>query len=489
MIFQMIKSIFKQFRIRQQQSCILLLLLLICLYTQNSCTSSEIDSELDTDSSSDRTANVQPTVDTTQKPQISASTSPTPLQQKNLANQPVRVPDISALSASSPLASSPFFSPLKVKSPTSDTADLQTAVEELTGLLEQQMLPIIISAPPDSTALIAGTLLDGPPLDETPGNVPKNPDTDALAILADLAGFTPILNTVNLSGTNRPATQNISSTLHLSPTLFSSYLPLIMQDILADTALPTIDSAEVPVSPMPPLPTPDAAIRVANVPILMYHYLSVPPRGADIYRRDLSVSPNLFARHLDSMLEAGYQTISLYELTMHLTIGAPLPVKPVVITFDDGYLDSYENAYPLLLERGMTATFFVSPEFIEFQRPEYANWNMLREMYASGMSIEAHGLNHRSLKNRDVDFLAWQALASIQAIEREIGRRPRFVSYPAGEYDNLTIEVFQNSHFWAGVTTVQGTTQRSETLFRLQRVRVRNTTQPDQLLTLMDLDW
>jgi hypothetical protein len=60
-------------------------------------------------------------------------------------------------------------------------------------------------------------------------------------------------------------------------------------------------------------PTPDGVVRTLRVPILMYHYLSTPPADADIYRRDLSVSPELFAAHLDRLLAEGYTAVSLYR--------------------------------------------------------------------------------------------------------------------------------------------------------------------------------
>jgi peptidoglycan/xylan/chitin deacetylase (PgdA/CDA1 family) len=247
-------------------------------------------------------------------------------------------------------------------------------------------------------------------------------------------------------------------------------------------------------TPQKPIPAafalaPDGVSRSAQIPILMYHYLSVPPPGADIYRQDLSVTPDLFAAHLDAMRTAGYTAISLYDLLAHLTQGAPLPQQPVIITFDDGYRDNYENAFPLLRQRNMVATFFVVTDFIDEQRPEYLTWDMVREMLAGGMSMESHGRNHVSLKNKDVDYLIWQALGSMETIEYELGTRPRFVSYPAGQYDQATADVFASAGYWAGLTTVQGATHSSDSLFDLRRVRVRGTTTPDELLRLLDLDW
>lgn len=236
-------------------------------------------------------------------------------------------------------------------------------------------------------------------------------------------------------------------------------------------------------------PTPDGVARTAAVPILMYHYVSTPPGDADIYRRDLSVSPDLFAAQLDRLQADGYTTISLYDLMANLTQGAPLPEKPVILTFDDGYRDLYENALPRLRERGMVATVFVLTDFMDEGRPEYLTWDMARALLAAGISIESHGRNHVSLRGKENDYLIWQALGSDQTIEYELGVRPRFVSYPAGEFDQSVIDIFQSAKYWAGVTTAQGATHRSDDPYRLARIRVRGTTSPDDLAKLLDADW
>jgi peptidoglycan/xylan/chitin deacetylase (PgdA/CDA1 family) len=251
-----------------------------------------------------------------------------------------------------------------------------------------------------------------------------------------------------------------------------------------------LEMAVEPTAPTPTIqPTPDGVERTARVPILMYHYLSTPPADADTYRKDLSVSPELFAAHLDRLQAEGYTVISLYDLLAHLALGAPLPEKPVAITFDDGYRDNYENALPLLQERGMTATFFVVTDFMDEGRPEYLTWDMAREMRAAGMFIESHGRNHVSLEGKETDYLVWQALGSAETLEYELGVRPRFVSYPAGEYDGAVMELFHGANYWAGLTTRQGDTHSLHNVFELPRVRVRGTTTPDGLVQLLELDW
>ena len=257
---------------------------------------------------------------------------------------------------------------------------------------------------------------------------------------------------------------------------------------LADL-LPTPTPAPTPAPTQLSAPTPDGLSRRLRVPILMYHYLSQPPPDADIYRQDLSVPPDLFAAHLDRLLAAGYTTVNLTQVVDALQRGTSLPERPVVITFDDGYRDNYENAFPLLRERGMQATIFVVTDFMDEERPAYLTWEMAREMVQAGISIESHGRNHVSLAGQDDDYLVWQALGSLETIEYELGIRPRFISYPAGEYDARTIAVFSSAHYWAGLTTRQGSTLDNSALFELPRIRVRNTTTPDELLRLLSLDW
>lgn len=250
-----------------------------------------------------------------------------------------------------------------------------------------------------------------------------------------------------------------------------------------------IVAAEPPVVTTIAALQPDGVTRTVTVPILMYHYLSTSPANADIYRRDLSVSPELFGAHLDRLQAEGYTTIRLYDLVAYLQQGTPLPPKPVILTFDDGYRDNYENAFPLLRARQMTATFFVVMEFINQERPEYLTWAMVREMYAGGMSIEVHGVDHTTLRKRSRADLEFQALRSYETLQNLLGVRPRFLSYPAGEYDADTIAVFQAAGYWAAVTTVQGATHHSDQLFELRRVRIRNTTTADELVRLLSLDW
>jgi len=221
----------------------------------------------------------------------------------------------------------------------------------------------------------------------------------------------------------------------------------------------------------------------------MYHYISDPPVGADAIRRDLSVPPERFAGHLLALHQAGYQAITLRQFFDTLTRGLPLPPKPIVITVDDGYVDAYDNAFPLLQENGFSAAFFVITDFVNEARPGYATWDQLREMAAAGMEIGCHSRNHPELSSKSVDYLVWQALGCKESIELELGFHPRFISYPSGLYDQRTIDVFHSAHYWGGLTSHQGNVQSSSHPFELVRLRVRGSYAAEDVLRLLELKW
>lgn len=243
-------------------------------------------------------------------------------------------------------------------------------------------------------------------------------------------------------------------------------------------------------SPTPtPGPTPDGIHRTARVPILMYHHIAVPPPDADRIRYNLSVPPRLFEAHLRFLKKAGYTTITLDDLIYHLTRGWPLPPKPVIITFDDGYRDNYTNAFPLLRKYGFTATFFLITDLVNHKEPGYLTWDMVREMKAAGMHFGAHGRTHIDLSQANLDQLVWQALGSTEVFQVELGEPARYVAYPSGKYNQQVIAVYKSAHYWAGLTTHQGVTQDSDHLFELKRIRVDHDTSVEKLQRLLELDW
>ena len=242
----------------------------------------------------------------------------------------------------------------------------------------------------------------------------------------------------------------------------------------APSASPTSEPTRAPTATLTPTPqpTPTEVGLHLTVPILMYHYLSTPPADADAIRQDLSVSPDQFESHLAYLRQAGYETISFQQLIFALSQQAELPPKPIIITFDDGYRDQYENAFPLLRQYGYIATFFIFNQPIDTYNISYLTWEMVIEMHKAGMEFGSHSYDHPNLSGKDVDFLVYQILGSKEALEERIGEPVRIFSYPSGRYDALTIKVLESANFWGAVTTQPGARQSYGRRFELPRVRI-----------------
>jgi len=278
----------------------------------------------------------------------------------------------------------------------------------------------------------------------------------ATPTLSALASFTP------------HATVTFPPTTTRWPTHIPTFTPSV-------TPTPTNTPPPTPTSP--PLPTPRAAFsQTVQVPILMYHYVSTPPEGADIYRQDLSVTPAQFQEQMAYLAEHGYTPIDLYDLSLAVTDQQPLPPRPVILTFDDGYVDAYTNAYPILESFGFKGTFFIVTEFVDLGYDTYMTWAMIAEMAAAGHRMESHSKTHPDLRNQDNDHLVWQLLGSQQTLAAHIGYTPRFFCYPGGHYDAATIAVLQELDFWGAVTTAGGEWHGYNDRYEWSRWRIRNTT-------------
>jgi peptidoglycan/xylan/chitin deacetylase (PgdA/CDA1 family) len=150
------------------------------------------------------------------------------------------------------------------------------------------------------------------------------------------------------------------------------------------------------------------------IPVLMYH--SVAPVIKDWAFNYLSMHPDVFENHLSVLESSGYVSVSLSELHDYVSGKGRLPPRAVVLTFDDGYLDSWVFAFPILRKHGFKATVFVSTDFIDRRRTirnnladvwesrcryEDLEWRgflseeEMRRMLSSDLiDIEAHGKTH-----------------------------------------------------------------------------------------------
>ena len=165
---------------------------------------------------------------------------------------------------------------------------------------------------------------------------------------------------------------------------------------------------------------------------------------------EITVTRDEFSRYVH-FFGRFYTVLSLGELLGRLQRGDDL-TGCVAITFDDGYLDNFQNAAPLLAEHGLPACFFVGTEFIGSNRQpwwdaelgiraEWMTWEHLRSLNAQGFEIGAHTMNHVDLgQAHDGDGAFNEIIGSRQRLETELGTRIDYFSYPYGRREQMTEE-------------------------------------------------
>lgn len=253
--------------------------------------------------------------------------------------------------------------------------------------------------------------------------------------------------------------------------------PLPPTATVAPTSTPVPVEPSATAAPLRPTPDAQAATRRIRLPILMYHYVEPWPADADAdaIRQGLTVTPADFQAQMAYLHDHGYVTVSLYELLDALALGTPLPDNAVVLTFDDGYRTLLDYVLPVLQPYGYTGTVFVITQFMDEERPEYLTWPQAEALFAAGWKIEPHTKTHDDLQGRERDYQLYQMLGSLQTVEAHIGVMPRFLAYPAGSYDDLSVELADEMHLWGAVTTVPGRVHYYQDRFTLARVRVSGT--------------
>lgn len=219
---------------------------------------------------------------------------------------------------------------------------------------------------------------------------------------------------------------------------------------------------------------PAAAAPVAlKVPILMYHHVGDPPAGADKLRQGLTVSGADFTAQMDYLRQGGYQPVSMRQLFEALYYGVPLPAKPVLLTLDDGYLDNYTVAAPILEQYGFTATFYIISGMVG--QPEYMSWEQVLDLERRGMEIGSHTVSHPDLSTLAAADLAAEVGNSAATLEGYLGHPVYWFCYPAGRFNVGVIEALKSAGYLLATTTAPGETQSSDAPFELPRYRV----QPD----------
>lgn len=203
-----------------------------------------------------------------------------------------------------------------------------------------------------------------------------------------------------------------------------------------------------------------------SVPVLNYHQINDRDENA------LTVHTDQFEAQMKYLADNGYHVITPLEMIEAWDKGSPLPEKPVIITFDDGYADNYRNAFPILQKYQLKGTIFLISDYVSTY-PNYLTWTQINEMQDSGLiDFESHTLSHEQLDGTSPEETWNQLDGSKKALEWHLGKDINFLAYPCGSYDEELQQLVKKAGYLGAFTVNYGLADKGENHYVLDRVPI-----------------
>ncbi len=192
-----------------------------------------------------------------------------------------------------------------------------------------------------------------------------------------------------------------------------------------------------------------------RVPILMYHYIEYVQDSKDKIRISLNITPNILDQQIQTLINAGYTFMTNAELDDVLDGIKPLPTKPILLTFDDGYRDFATDAYPILKKYNVKATTYIVPGFLD--KSNYMFKTQLDQIANDGLvELADHTVDHLGLAKQSLKTVTDEVFRSKVMLENEIHKPVVDFAYPYGSFDDQAIQVVKDAGFKSAVSTLPG---------------------------------
>ncbi len=230
-------------------------------------------------------------------------------------------------------------------------------------------------------------------------------------------------------------------------------------------------------------------MTLTPIPILLYHSVSDNPPASI---RDFSVPAATFERHLDVVAQAGLTSVTVSQLCDGLTGRGPLPLRPVVLTFDDGWAD-FASAAVAVHERGLVATLYVTTGFLQgggiaattmgALTTDALHWSQLADLVDLGIEIGAHCHAHRQLDVVPLAVARDEIRRSRHLLEETLQQPVRSFAYPHGFSSPAVRTLVVEEGYESACAVKNALSSSNDHVFELARLTVRPATTDDQLDT------
>lgn len=225
-----------------------------------------------------------------------------------------------------------------------------------------------------------------------------------------------------------------------------------------------------------------------RIPILMYHNIAEPPSGAKL--RGLYVRPRSFAWQMRLLKLLGYRGVSMSAAMPYLR--GEKTGRVVAITFDDGYVDTLENALPILRQQGFSATCYIVSKRIGLHndwdeaalnvKKTLMDKDQLRQWLDAGMEVGAHTCTHPRLTQCNDAMLQTEIAGCKNDLEQLLNCPVTQFCYPYGDMDARVAEAVRRAGYEGATTTQRGRAHSGDDVMWLKRVLVSGSTLPHLFL-------
>lgn len=206
-----------------------------------------------------------------------------------------------------------------------------------------------------------------------------------------------------------------------------------------------------------------------NPPILMYH--EIQKEGSDTSK--LIVAPEHFKRHMKYLNDQNYSVVDLETLFTWILSGKPIPSKTLAITFDDGYLNNYTEAFPILKQYGFPATIFLTVQNIG-RHKDYLTWQQVREMEQHGIQFGNHTLTHPHLTRLPYETIKTEILKAQDILGQNVRTPSSIFCYPFGEFDSRIQRAVRLSGYRGAVASSPTGLTPLDDRYGFRRIRISN---------------
>ena len=218
-------------------------------------------------------------------------------------------------------------------------------------------------------------------------------------------------------------------------------------------------------------PSPTAPVKVVKmvhptgIPVLMYHKIG------DDKDNDAVIREDLFREQMKFLKDNGYNPLTMDQLYDYVVNGAAVPEKPVVLTFDDGYADTYSIVYPIMKEYGFAATVFINPGDVGTR----LTWDQIREMHKNGITISNHGFQHIEMGQLSEAKQIENITKAQEALAKEVGIKDNpWFCYPYGDKNEFTDAATKKAGIKMSLAMKSGWAHTGDNPYNILRVWVGN---------------